>query len=100
MGKPIGGENIGKSLCNKLHASAVQGHSHVFDHSERAIVSGTKIFGLSAGCLTHPSYREDWNYATVALWWRGVVVLGDLDGAGYYDSLQTITLRKLMRDWL
>lgn len=99
-GRPISGENIGKSLCNKLHASAVQGHSHVFDHSERAIINGTKIFGLSCGCYTHKSYVEEWNRATVAMWWNGVVLIQDIDGAGYYDALTAITQRKLLREYL
>ncbi len=99
-GRPISGESIGKTLCNKLHASAVQGHSHVYDHSERSIINGTKIFGLSCGCYVHPEYVEDWNRATVAMWWRGVVILDDLDGNGYYDGLRAITQRKILRDYL
>lgn len=99
-GRPISGENIGKSLCNKLHASGVAGHSHVFDHSERAIISGLKIFGMSCGCYTHSEYIEDWNRATVAMWWRGIVILDDIDGAGYYDDLRAITQRKILREYL
>jgi hypothetical protein len=99
MGRGISGENIGKSLCNKLHASAVQGHSHVYDHSERAIINGLRIFGLSCGCYTHHKMIEDWNRATYQMWWRGIVILDELDGAGYYDELRTITLRKLTRDF-
>lgn len=98
-GRPISGENIGKTLCNKLHVSAVQGHSHCFDHSERTRGDGHKIFGLSVGCFTHPSYVEAWNTATFSMWWLGIVMLDELDGAGYYDGLRTVTLRKLMRDF-
>jgi hypothetical protein len=99
-GRAISGENIGKSLCNKNHASSVAGHSHVFDHSERAIISGIKIFGLSAGCYVHEKFVEDWNRATVAMWWRGIVILDDLDGKGYYDQIRALTQRKIMRDYL
>lgn len=99
MGRPISGENIGKSLCTKLHMSAVQGHSHVYDHSERSRIDGQKMFGQSCGCFTHPDHVEGWNQATVHLWWRGLVNLKHLDGDGYYDELQTITMRKLRRDY-
>jgi hypothetical protein len=99
-GRPISGESIGKTLCNKLHTSAVQGHSHLYDHSERSLPTGKKIFGITCGCLTHPEMIETWSKSFVQMWWRGIVMLRDLDGEGYYDSLQTITLRKLMRDYI
>ena len=99
-GRPISGENIAKSLCNKLHTSAVTGHNHLFDHSERTRVDSQKIFGLSCGCFTHPEMIEGWNRATARMWWRGIVLLEDLDGHGYYDSITAITQRKLMRDYL
>jgi hypothetical protein len=99
-GRAISGENIGKAMCNKLHVSAVQGHSHIFDHSERSLPTGRKIFGLSCGCFVHPEMIEGWNLSFVHMWWAGVVVLEDLDGRGYYDSLVATTQRKLMRDYL
>lgn len=95
-GRPIGGEHIAASLCNKLHTSAVVGHSHVFNHAERTKPDGVKIFGLSAGCFSHPKQVEGWNYATHHLWWRGIVILEDVS-QGYYDEIRAITLRKLMR---
>ena len=99
MGRPIGGVNQARSMINKLHTSAVAGHSHVLDHAEQAKPDGTKIFGLSAGCYTHPDMIEGWNLATYHLWWRGVVILDDLDGEGYYDDLRMITMRKILRDY-
>jgi len=100
LGRPIGGINVGAALCNKLHQSAVQGHSHVFNHAEATRPDGQKIFGMSVGCFSHPGHIEGWNAATHHNWWRGVVVLDDLDGEGYYDQIRCITLRKLMRDYL
>ena len=99
-GRPISGESVGRSLCIKLHASAVQGHSHLLDHSERTVVTGSKMFGLSVGCFTHPGMVEGWNVATHGMWWRGVVLLEEVDGRGYYDAMYQITQRKLMRDFL
>lgn len=99
-GRAISGESIGKTLCNKLHVSTVQGHSHVFDHSERTRADRQKIFGFSAGCYNSVDHVEGWNRATAAMWWRGVVLLGDLDGRGYYDEFRAITQRKILRDYL
>ncbi len=98
-GRPISGENIGRALCTKLHASCVQGHSHIFDHAERVTAVGQRIFGLSAGCYVHPDYVEDWCRTTVIYWWRGVVLLHDLDGEGYYDRAEYITMRWLERNY-
>lgn len=99
-GRPISGESIGKTLCNKLHASSVIGHNHTFDLAERTIITGNRIFGLSAGCYVHENYVEDWCRQAVKLWWRGVIILDELDGNGYYNSITAITQRKLLRDYL
>jgi hypothetical protein len=99
-GRPISGESIGRTLCTKLHGSAVVGHSHVFDHSERTKVDGTKIFGLSSGCFAHPKMIAAWNIGTYRLWWRGVTLLVDCDGKGYYDEIRAVTQRKIMREYL
>jgi hypothetical protein len=96
-GRPIGGVNHARMLCNKLHSSAVVGHSHLVDWSEGARVDGTKFFGLVCGCYSHPDQKEGWNRGTEYLWWRGVFELIDLDGDGYYDEMRQITMRKLRR---
>lgn len=99
-GLAISGENIAKTLCNKLHHSAVQGHSHVLDHSERSVIDGKKIFGLSAGCYAHKDMgKEPWCRDTSHLWWHGVVELNDLDGEGYYDDFRLMTMRKIKREY-
>lgn len=98
-GRAISGEHIGASLCNKLHMSSVQGHSHVFNHAERTQPNGVKIFGLSAGCYSSRDQVEGWNFATEKLWWHGVIVLHDFCD-GYYDELRAVTQRKILRDYL
>jgi predicted phosphodiesterase len=97
MGRPISGINIGNSMMNKLHCSAVQGHSHLISHQESTKPDGQKIFGLSAGCYSHPAYSENWCRDTEYQWWRGVITLEGLDGEGYYDAIHAITQRALMR---
>ena len=98
-GRPIGGVNHARNMMNKLHSSAVVGHSHLVDWAEGSRVDGTKIFGLVAGCYSHFDQKEGWNLATEHLWWRGIVVLDELDGEGYYDRMEHITMRKLRRDF-
>jgi|TARA_R110002096_G_C14605202_1_gene723001 hypothetical protein len=97
MGRPISGTNIGNSMMNKLHCSAVQGHSHLISHQESTKPDGQKIFGLSAGCYSHPYYSENWCRDTEYQWWRGVITLEGLDGEGYYDAIHSITQRAILR---
>lgn len=94
-GRPISSVHIGHALVTKLHCSAVQGHSHLFNHSEQTRPDGQKIFGLSAGCFSHPRYTESWCQDTEYQWWRGVIMLEGLDGEGYYNELRAITQRSL-----
>jgi len=100
MGRPISGVNISRSLITKMHVSCVQGHSHLYSHAEDTLPNGQKIFGLSAGCFSHHDYSEHWCRDTEFRWWRGIIVLKDIDGEGYYDEIRSITMRKLMRDYL
>jgi len=99
-GRPISSTHVGHTLVSKLHCSAVQGHSHLYNHAEHTRPDGQKIFGLSAGCFSHPEYSESWCRDTEHQWWRGVVMLEDLDGEGYYDAVRAITLRKLIKEYL
>ena len=94
-GRPISSVHIGHALVTKLHCSAVQGHSHLFNHSEQTRPDGQKIFGLSAGCYSHPKYTESWCQDTEYQWWRGVIMLEGLDGEGYYNELRAVTQRSL-----
>lgn len=98
-GKAISGDKLGHTLCSKLHQSAVVGHSHLWAHAESLKIDGTRIFGLSAGCFVHPETMENWSDAMRHLWWRGVVVLKEIDGRGFYDAIEAITMRKILRDY-
>lgn len=93
-GRPISGENVAATLIRKLHQSAVVGHNHVLDYAERSRPDRRKVFALSAGCLSHPDYREDWCSASEHMWWRGLVVLNGASD-GYYRSARFITLEEL-----
>lgn len=98
-GRPISGENIGKSLVQKNLMSSVQGHSHTFDHSVRTRADGTRIHGLSIGCFAHPEYVEGWNRATQHMWWHGVVVLDEVED-GDFKEMKTVGLEVLENSYL
>ena len=96
-GRPISSVHIGYALVTKLHCSAVQGHSHLYNHAEQTKPDGQKVFGLSAGCFSHPKYTETWCQDTEYQWWRGIIMLEGLDGEGYYNSIRAITQRSLQK---
>jgi len=96
MGRAISGEHIGATMCNKLHTSAVQGHSHIFNIAERTRPDGKKLFGLACGCYVHPDYSEDWCLNSTHLWWRGVILI-ETDGKGYYNEFRAVTQRQLKK---
>ena len=95
-GRPISSIHIGNTMISKLHCSAVQGHSHLYNHAEQTRPDGQKIFGLSVGCYSHPNYTESWCQDTEYQWWRGIIILEGLDGEGYYDSIRAVTQRKIL----
>ena len=97
MGRPISSVHIGHALVSKLHCSAVQGHTHLYNHSEQTRPDGQKIFGLSAGCFSHPDYTESWCADTEYQWWRGAIMLEGLDGEGYYNGIHAITQRQILK---
>jgi hypothetical protein len=98
-GRPISGENIGKSLVQKNLMSSVQGHSHVFDHSVRTNVYGQRLHGLSIGCYANPDMVEGWNQGTHHMWWYGVVVLDDVR-YGDFGEIRVINQERLLNSYL
>ena len=96
-GRPISSVHIGHALVTKLHCSAVQGHSHLYNHAEQTRPDGQKIFGLAAGCYSHPEYTETWCQDTEYQWWRGVIMLEGLDNEGYYNGIHAITQREILK---
>lgn len=96
-GRPISSVHLGHAMVTKLHCSTVQGHSHLFNHAEQTRPDGQKLFGLSAGCYSHPDYTETWCADTEYQWWRGVIMLEGLDGEGYYNAIHAITQRRILK---
>ena len=95
MGKPIGGLHHASSLLAKNSESSVCGHSHTADFATRTTVSGRKINGLVAGVFQ--DYHSPWAGNRNDLWWRGVVVLRNVEN-GNFDP-EFISLDKLRREY-
>lgn len=81
MGKPVGGENIGRMLIQKKHASCTQGHSHLLDYSIRTSLGGKKVHGLSVGCFF--DYEMDYAGPVNAIYDRGVVIKTNVVDGNY-----------------
>lgn len=75
QGRPIGGENLAKTLLKKNLMSSICGHTHIYDEAMLTDASGVKRIGLCAGNFSHPDAVEGWNRDTVNKWWYGVVML-------------------------
>ena len=45
-GRPISSTHVGYHLVSKLHCSAIQGHSHLYNCAEQTRPDGQKIFGI------------------------------------------------------
>jgi hypothetical protein len=95
MGRPIGGIHHAASLVTKNFTSSVCGHSHTADFSVRTTQTGRKLFGLVSG--VYQDYDSDWAGHINDLWWRGLVVLRDVDD-GYFDP-EFIGLKALEKEY-
>lgn len=95
MGRPIAGVHHASTLITKNFVSCVAAHSHTVDWSVRTNPNGQKIMGLVAGC--YQDYQAPWAGHVNDLWWRGVVVLRDVD-AGTYNP-QFINLETIRKEY-
>lgn len=95
MGMAIGGTHPAYQMLNKYHVSCVQGHSHTTDYCVRHTANGRNIHGLVVGCYTDD--RPDFAGAANDMWWRGVVVLHDVEN-GEYDP-EWISLKAIKKDY-
>lgn len=94
MGRPIGGENHAATLVNKLHTSAVAGHSHLLGYAQRTNAYGDKLHGIVAGCWTHPEYVEDWCRNIVHLWYHGIIILEGVK-QGDFEEMRVLSMHNV-----
>lgn len=95
MGKPIGGENIGRMLLQKKHVSCTQGHSHLRDYATRTGLGGQKIHGLSVGCYF--DYDMDYAGPVNSLYDRGIVVKTEVANGNY--DFRWISIEALKKEY-
>jgi len=83
MGRPIGGIHPAASLLSKQYHPCVQGHSHLFDYSEKTDARGEKIRSVIAGCY----FGHDLAWAPPSvnrMYARGLLVLRNVKD-GQFD---------------
>lgn len=95
MGKPVGGEYPAVSLIKSKHTSCVVGHSHLRDYGERTTATGRRLSGLVAGVFLEHNQKEKYAGAANDLWYRGAVVLRNVDH-GEFDP-EFINIKALER---
>lgn len=82
-GRPLGGLHAGYAIATKKFSSAVCGHSHLADVSFHKNLKGEAVIGCVVGC--YQDYSNPWAGEVAELWWRGVVILRNVDGRGDFD---------------
>ncbi len=96
MGRPIGGDNVARSMLNKQHMSVTCGHSHLLDFATTMKADGKRIMGLVCG--VYQDYHATWNSNQAeSLWWSGVVIKRNVH-EGNYDP-QFVSLKSLQREY-
>ena len=99
MGRPIGGTSPARALLQKLHTSAICGHSHLFDVFVDTRPDGRKICGLVGGAFCHEDFVEGWSAGTAHLWSHGVSILEGA-GGGYFEEFRFVTRDSIVRRYL
>lgn len=95
MGRAVGGQHPATSLITTKLTSCVSGHLHLADWSVRTDGTGRKVHGLFTG--VYQDYVSDWAGEANKLWWRGIVVLRNVED-GNFDP-QFISLDSIKREY-
>lgn len=94
MGRPIAGEHPATALIQKLHTSAVQGHSHLLDFSIRTKPNGERVWGIHAGCYLDPNQHEDYAGPANKMWKKGILYMKNVKD-GDMESFEWIGINEL-----
>lgn len=95
MGRPVGGQHPATSLITTKFTSCVSGHLHLADWSVRTDANGRRIHGVFCG--VYQDYVSDWAGEANKLWWRGIVVLHNVED-GNFDP-QFISLESIKKEY-
>jgi hypothetical protein len=93
MAKAIGGINHANTMLSKNHRSSVCGHSHMADFAVQTASQGSKIMSVVGGIFQ--DYNSVWAGNTCKLWWRGLVMLNNLEGSTFDPEF--VNLKSLER---
>jgi Calcineurin-like phosphoesterase len=91
MGRPSAGIHPAYALNVKQAMSSVQGHTHTLDFNVHVNGKGKKLMSLVAGCGF--DYDSDWAGVVNRFYWRGVILLHDVED-GVYDP-EMVSLARL-----
>lgn len=93
FGTATSGRHHAYTLLQNRHRSSICGHSHkrgVYFEDQAGIA------GLVAGCMKGGA--EGWAGQSNSSWWKGVVVLNEVDGSGRFEP-QFVSLKKLEKEY-
>jgi len=91
MGRPVGGQHPATSLITTKFTTCVSGHLHLADWSVRTTGTGQRVHGLFCG--VYQDYVSEWAGEANKLWWRGIVVLHNVEDGNFdpqFISLESI----------
>jgi predicted MPP superfamily phosphohydrolase len=98
MDRPIGGENMGRTILKKTHRSAIQGHNHQLSLGVDTNLEGKKMWGISAGCFLAENQIEDYVSITIQrTWWKGIIILNNCQNGDF--DLECIRLETLKKEY-
>jgi hypothetical protein len=100
--KPISGMHTAHSMLSKgFGVSMVQVHSHTLDfkvattRTGSSNGTGTKIFGLVAGCYIEPTAKFDYCGSAVRnTWWSGITIIRGVED-GSFSEIRFVDLEEL-----
>lgn len=93
MDRAIGGQNIGRTIIQRMHKSGIQGHNHILNTATDVDASGKRIWGITSGCFFE--HEEEYVSSTIQMtWWRGVLMLNDVNDGDF--NLETINYKTVM----
>lgn len=94
-GRERAGENLGRSLLRHEMVSVVVGHAHRLDVAIGTDAAGRKLLGMSAGCLVHPDYAQQfWAKGGSRRWWSGLVLLDGVAN-GWPEDIRFLSMDHL-----
>ena len=98
--QPIGmGKFSAAVLLREKHTSTITAHNHVLDFATALNGNGERVLGISAGCYLDPDQIEEYAAQNNRNWWRGVIVLRDVQRGWPHGGFSIIPIEELQRKY-